>query len=220
MGTFVVLLGPPGAGKGTQAVRLAESMDVPHISSGDIFRENLKNQSELGVAAKAYMDQGQLVPDDVTIGMIQERLSRPDCANGALLDGFPRTTPQAAALEQILAQAGSSLTAVLYIGVPDDVLVRRLSGRRTCKAEGHVFHVTFNPPKVEGICDFDGSELFQRSDDMPETVLQRIKVYGQETSPLVDFYRGKDLLKEVDGTLSIEQITEALRREIESTVGE
>lgn len=220
MGTFVVLLGPPGAGKGTQAVRLAESMDVPHISSGDIFRENLKNQSELGVAAKAYMDQGQLVPDDVTIGMIQERLSRPDCANGALLDGFPRTTPQAAALEQILAQAGSSLTAVLYIGVPDDVLVRRLSGRRTCKAEGHVFHVAFNPPKVEGICDFDGSELFQRSDDMPETVLQRIKVYGQETSPLVDFYRGKDLLKEVDGTLSIEQITEALRREIESTVGE
>jgi adenylate kinase len=166
------------------------------------------------------MDRGQLVPDDVTIRMIEERLSRPDCVDGVLLDGFPRTITQAEALEDILVKAESSLAAVLYIGVSDEVLVSRLSGRRTCKAEGHVFHVEFNPPEEAGNCDFDGSELFQRSDDMPETVLQRIKVYYRETSPLIEFYRNKGLLREVDGVKTIEEITQALIEQIEGAVGD
>jgi adenylate kinase len=195
-------------------------LDVPHISSGDIFRENLKNETELGQVAKTFIDQGRLVPDDVTIGMIEERLTRPDCVNGALLDGFPRTIPQAEALDQILVNNNASLAAVLYIDVPDDVLVRRLSGRRTCRAEGHVFHVDFNPPKQDGICDFDGSELFQRSDDLPETVLERIKVYELETSPLINYYREKDCLREVDGSGTIEEITEALIEEFNAVLGD
>lgn len=220
MPTFVVLLGPPGAGKGTQALQLARILNVPHISSGDIFREHLKNQTELGVTAKSFIDRGQLVPDDVTIGMIDERLSRQDCAGGALLDGFPRTIPQAEALDGILDLVGSPLSTVLYIGVPDEVLVSRLSGRRTCKAEGHVFHVEFNPSKEMGVCDFDGSDLYQRSDDMPETVLQRIKVYFHETSPLIDFYKNKGILREVDGARTIGDITQALIEQVEQAVGD
>ena len=210
MGTFVVLLGPPGAGKGTQAVRLAKSLNIPHISSGDIFRENLKNQTELGETAKAYIDQGLLVPDDVTIGMIQERLSRPDCTEGAVLDGFPRTPPQAKALEQILNQSGCELCAVIHIKVDEEILTRRLEGRRTCRQAGHIFHVDFNPPKEAGICDFDGSELYQRKDDMRETILERIEIYKRETAPLIEYFRTRDLLVEVDGDQPIEDVTAAM----------
>jgi adenylate kinase len=210
MATFVVLLGPPGAGKGTQALRLARSLNVPHISSGEIFREHLKNQTELGVAAKTYIDRGQLVPDDVTIGMIRERLSRPDCEQGAILDGFPRTPTQAEALDGILRDLDSELSAVILIEVDEESLVRRICGRRTCREAGHIFHVEFNPPKEPGICDHDGSELYQRPDDMRETVLERIEVYKHQTEPLIEHYRKRDLLRVVDGSQSIEEITNAL----------
>jgi adenylate kinase len=215
MGTFVVLLGPPGAGKGTQAVRLAKSLKVPHVSSGDIFRENLKNQTELGVTAKTFIDRGQLVPDDVTIAMIKERLSRPDCSDGAILDGFPRTPLQAQALEQILNQFGCDLCAVIHIKIAEEVLVQRIAGRRTCREAGHIFHVAFNPPKVDGICDFDGSELYQRKDDMRETVIERIEVYKRETTPLIEYFRARDLLVEVDGAQPIEDVTEAMLKVLE-----
>jgi adenylate kinase len=210
MTTFVVLLGPPGAGKGTQALRLAKSMKVPHVSSGDIFRENLKNQTELGVTAKGYIDQGQLVPDDVTINMIRERLSRPDCAQGAILDGFPRTPVQAEALEGILNEFGCDLCAVIHISVDEDVLARRLCGRRTCRQTGHIFHVEFNPPKEAGVCDYDGSELYQRPDDMRETVLERIEVYKRQTAPLIEYFCERNLLREVDGDHPIEDVTVAM----------
>lgn len=210
MGTFVVLLGPPGAGKGTQALRLAKSLKVPHVSSGDIFRENLKNQTDLGVIAKAYIDQGQLVPDDVTIGMIQERLSRSDCDAGAILDGFPRTPPQAQAMERILEQFGCDLCAVIYIKVDEETLARRIDGRRTCREAGHIFHVEFNPPKQPGICDVDGSELYQRLDDMRETVMERVKVYKRETAPLIEYFRNRQMLIEIDGDHPIEEVTEAM----------
>ncbi len=216
MSMFVVLLGPPGAGKGTQALRLASEIEVPHISSGEIFREHLKNQTDLGVSAKRYIDRGQLVPDDVTIGMIRERLSRPDCANGAILDGFPRTPPQAEALDNILADLGSRLEAVIHVQVDEEILARRLCGRRTCRQAGHVFHVEFNPPKEPGICDFDGSVLYQRPDDMRETVLERIKVYKHQTAPLIEHYRKKGLLDEVDGSQSIEEVTTLMLRTLES----
>jgi adenylate kinase len=210
MTVFVVLLGPPGAGKGTQALRVARSLNVPHISSGEIFREHLKNPTELGVAAKTYIDRGQLVPDDVTIGMIRERLSRPDCARGAILDGFPRTPPQAEALDGILRDLGSKLSAVILIQVDEETLARRVCGRRTCREAGHIFHVEFNPPKTSGICDHDGSELYQRPDDMRETVLERIEVYKRQTEPLIEHFRKRDLLRVVDGSQSIEEVTAAL----------
>ncbi len=216
MGTFVVLLGPPGAGKGTQALRLAKSLNVPHVSSGDIFRENLKNQTELGVTAQSYIDQGQLVPDDVTIAMIQERLSRPDCAEGAILDGFPRTPAQARALEQILDEFGCDLCAVIHIQVDEEVLVHRIEGRRTCRETGHIFNLASNPPKEAGICDYDGSELYQRKDDMRETVLERIAVYKRNTAPLIDYFRERGLLIEVDGSRPIEQVTEAMLKVLDA----
>ncbi len=216
MGTFVVLLGPPGAGKGTQALRLAKSLNVPHVSSGDIFRENLKNQTELGVTAQSYIDQGQLVPDDVTIAMIQERLSRPDCAEGAILDGFPRTPAQARALEQILDEFGCDLCAVIHIQVDEEVLVHRIEGRRTCREAGHIFNLASNPPKEAGICDYDGSELYQRKDDMRETVLERIAVYKRNTAPLIDYFRERGLLIEVDGSRPIEQVTEAMLKVLDA----
>lgn len=219
MSAFVVLLGPPGAGKGTQARRVARSLNVPHVSSGDIFREHLKNQTKLGVTATGYIDRGQLVPDDVTIEMIRERLSRPDSAMGAILDGFPRTPPQAEALENMLSNVESDLSAVIYIRVNEDILTKRLCGRRTCRANGHVFHVEFNPPQKPGICDIDGSELYQRPDDMRDTVLERIKVYNRQTAPLIEHFRTKDLLKEVDGSQTIEDVTAAVLEQLEGSVG-
>ena len=210
MPTYIVLLGAPGAGKGTQAKILAQKLGLPHISSGDIFRENLKNDTELGRLAREYMSKGELVPDDVTIAMIRERLSRPDCAQGAILDGFPRTPAQAEALDGMLQELGGKVDVVPFIHVPEEVLVERLSGRWICRANGHIFHEKFNPPKVPGVCDYDGSELYQREDDRPEVVRERIRVYYEQTAPLIEYYRQRGLLREIDGTQSIEQVTEAL----------
>lgn len=207
MPTYIVLLGPPGAGKGTQAQIVSEKLDLPHISSGDIFRENLKKETELGQQAASFINRGELVPDDLTIAMIRERLTRSDCANGALLDGFPRTPAQAEALDSILPDFHGKVDAVPYINVSENVLVERLTGRWTCRAAGHVFHEKFNPPKQPGVCDFDGSELYQREDDRAETVIRRIRVYLEQTAPLIDYYRRAGVLIEVDGTKPIEQVS-------------
>jgi len=206
MPAYIVLLGPPGAGKGTQAQIISEKLRLPHISSGDIFRENMKSQSELGKLAKGYMDRGELVPDDLTIEMIRERLVRPDCAQGALLDGFPRTVAQAKALDSMLAEFNGKVNAVPYINVPESVLVERLTGRWTCRAEGHVFHEKFSPPKMAGVCDYEGSELYQRADDNVETVTNRIRVFLNQTQPLIEYYQQAGSLLEVDGTQSIDKV--------------
>ena len=215
MSRFIVLLGPPGAGKGTQAKIIAERHGLVHVSSGDLFRENLKGQTELGKKAQGYMNRGELVPDDVTIAMIRDRLSRPDCRNGALLDGFPRTPAQADALEKMLKEFNGKVDVVPYIAVPSEVLVERLGGRWTCRLNGHVFHEKFNPPVKAGVCDFDGSELYQRDDDKPETVERRIKVYFEQTSPLIEYYRNQHLLAEIDGTMPIEEVTKQMLAAIE-----
>lgn len=210
MPSFIVLLGPPGVGKGTQAKILCERTGLAHISSGDLFRENLKNRTELGKLAQTYMTKGELVPDDVTIAMIRERLSRPDCAAGAVLDGFPRTPAQADALDAMLAEFNGRVEVVPYITAEDDVLVERLSSRWTCRANGHIFNEKSNPPKIPGICDYDGAELYQRDDDKPDTVKRRIQVYLEQTAPLIAHYRKQGKLIEIDGAQSIEQVTETL----------
>lgn len=203
---FVVLMGGPGAGKGTQARILQQSLEIPQVASGDLFREHFKNKTALGRLAKQYTDAGELVPDDVTVEMVRERLSRADCAAGAILDGFPRTIPQARALNQIFAEKDDPVTVVPYIHVDPEILLRRLAGRWTCTKCGHVFHTEFNPPKVSGICDFDGSPLYQREDDTEETQKRRIEVYFSQTTPLLDFYREGNLLVEVDGDQSINEV--------------
>ena len=210
MATFIVLLGPPGVGKGTQAKILADMTKLVHVSSGDLFRENIKNQTELGKLAKSYLDKGDLVPDDVTISMIRDRLTRADCEAGAILDGFPRTPAQADALEKMLAEFKGQVDAVPYITAPEEVLVERASGRWTCRAQGHIYHQKFNPPKKAGVCDEDGSELYQREDDKVETVTKRIRVYLEQTMPLVDYYRKRGKLIEIDGMQEVEQVTKAL----------
>ncbi len=189
MTRYIVLLGPPGAGKGTQADLIAEKFGLVHVSTGDLFRENLKKQTDLGKLAQTFMSRGALVPDDVTIAMVRERLSRPDCKKGALLDGFPRTPSQADALAEMLKEFDSRVNLVPYISVPPAMLIERLSGRWTCKSAGHIFHEKYNPPRMPGVCDLDGSELYQREDDKPETVENRIKVYNDQTTPLIDYYR-------------------------------
>ena len=213
---FLVLLGGPGAGKGTQAERLAEALDIPQVSTGDLFRENLKNETELGILAKGYMERGELVPDEVTVGMVRERLSRPDAQQGAILDGFPRTIAQAEALEALLADLGLELAVVPYIKVPEDVLLDRLAGRWTCRACGAMYHQLFSPPQVAGVCDRCGGELYQRPDDTPETQKHRIKVYFEQTAPLIDYYRDKGLLVEVDGRPGIDEIQAELLRIVAS----
>lgn len=210
MSRFIVLLGPPGAGKGTQAEAISAKLGLPHISSGDIFRENLKNKTELGTVAARYINKGEYVPDDITIAMIRDRLSQPDCSAGALLDGFPRTPPQANALDKMLKEYHGQVTSVPYISVPEDILVERLTGRWTCRASGHIFHEKYNPPKQPGICDFDGSELYQREDDKAETVKRRIHVYLEQTQPLIEHYRQQSILVEIDGMQSIDQVTQHL----------
>ncbi len=210
MATFIVLLGPPGVGKGTQAEILADTTKLAHVSSGDLFRENLKNQTDLGKLAKSFMDKGELVPDDVTIGMIRERLSRPDCEAGAILDGFPRTPAQADALEKMLAEFQGRVDYVPFINAAEAILVERASGRWTCRAQGHIYHQKFSPPKQANICDVDGSELYQRDDDKVETVSKRIKVYLEQTMPLVEYYRQKGVLAGIDGSQTVEQVTEKL----------
>ncbi len=210
MGKYIILLGPPGAGKGTQAQIIAKEFGLAHVSSGDLFRENLKNQTELGKLAQGYMNRGELVPDDVTIAMVKERISRPDCAQGVLLDGFPRTPAQADALEKVLAELGGKVSCVPYISVAPDVLIERLSGRWTCPACGNVYHEKYNPPKSAGKCDKDGSELIQREDDKPATVERRIRVYMEQTAPLIQYYQDRNLLVEVDGTQSIESVSQQM----------
>ncbi len=218
MPTYVVLLGPPGAGKGTQAQILAKDLSLVHVSSGDLFRENLKNQTELGKLAQDYMNRGELVPDDVTIAMVRDRLQREDAAKGAVLDGFPRTPPQAEALSKMLAEWNSQVDVVPYISVPAQVLIERLSGRWTCRTGGHVYHEKFNPPAKPGVCDIDGSELYQREDDKPETVRNRIRVYMEQTAPLIEYYRNKGKLVEIDGTQPIEKVTEQLMNEVKKAI--
>jgi len=186
-----------------------------HISSGDLFRENLKNQTELGKEAQGFITRGELVPDALTIKMVRERISRPDCKNGALLDGFPRTPAQADALTEMLKEFDSKVELVPLIDVPAEILVERLSGRWTCRAQGHVFHEKFNPPQKPGICDIDGSELYQREDDQKNTVVNRIKVYSEQTAPLIEYYNKKNLLVKIDGTQAIDLVTQDLLKAIE-----
>lgn len=212
---YVVMLGPPGAGKGTQAKKLAQSLGLVHVSTGDLFRENLKNETELGKLAQTYMNAGELVPDDVTVRMVEDRFSRPDCANGAVLDGFPRTPAQAQALNELLKKFDSHVKVVPYIKVPDDVLVERLSGRWMSQS-GRVYHEKYNPPKVKWVDDIDGTPLYQREDDKPETVRHRIDVYNDQTAPLITYYQEKGLLAEIDGTQAIEDVFEDLMKAVEA----
>ncbi len=211
--TYIVLLGPPGAGKGTQAKRIAQKLELVHVSTGDLFRENLKNETELGQLAQQYMNKGELVPDDVTVRMVEERLSRPDCKEGAVMDGFPRTAAQAKAFDELLKKFDSAVKVVPYIKVPDEVLVERLSGRWMSQS-GRVYHEKYNPPTVKWIDDIDGSPLYQREDDKPETVRHRIDVYNEQTAPLIDYYRNQGLLVEIDGTQPIEDVTEDIMQAV------
>ncbi|MDH3943729.1 MAG: adenylate kinase [Anaerolineae bacterium] len=215
---YIVLLGAPGAGKGTQAALVSETLGLPHVSSGDIFRENIKNQTELGRKAEEYLNRGDLVPDDLTIAMIRDRLAREDCSGGAVLDGFPRTPAQADALDAMLTEFGGRIDIVPYIKVAEDVLVERLSGRWTCRENGHIFHQVFNPPKAAGVCDIDGSELYQREDDRAETVSNRIQVYLEQTAPLISHYSEKGLIAEVEGDKGIDDVTGSLLSILEREV--
>jgi adenylate kinase len=212
-----VLMGGPGAGKGTQARRLEKALGLPQVATGELFREHLKKETELGLLAKQYMDAGELVPDEVTVSMVRERLSREDCAGGALMDGFPRNIVQAQAFADLLSEMGSEIAIVPYIHVHRDVLLRRLSGRWTCKENDHVFHIIFNPPKEEGICDYDGSQLYQRDDDTEETQRHRIEVYFEQTAPLLAYYRERGLLREIDGEQPIGAVFDDLVMAIRKT---
>ena len=204
----IIMLGAPGAGKGTQAKMIADKYGVPHVSTGDIFRANIKNGTELGMEAKKYMDQGLLVPDELTVKILLDRVSQPDCKNGYVLDGFPRTIPQAEVLDKALAELGESIDYAIDVDVPDENIVKRMSGRRACVSCGATYHVVHVPPKKEGICDRCGSELILRDDDKPETVQNRLKVYHEQTQPLIDFYSKKGVLKEVDGTQEMNAVFE------------
>ncbi len=206
----IIFLGPPGAGKGTQAKVLIEKFNIPQISTGDMLRENVAKGTELGMKAKEYMEKGQLVPDEIILSMVKERLSQPDAQKGFILDGFPRTVAQAEALDKILEEMGKKIEYVLALIVPDEELVIRLTGRRTCKKCGMMYHIKFKPPKEEGKCDVCGGELYQRPDDNEETVRNRLKVYHEATAPLLDYYKKKEVLFEVDGSKTIEEITQQL----------
>lgn len=209
-------MGLPGAGKGTQAEKIVEKYQIPHISTGDMFRSAIKDGTELGKKAKSFMDQGELVPDEVTIGIVRERLSKSDCQNGYLLDGFPRTIAQADALEGLLQELNAPLQFVLHVDVPQEKLVDRLTGRRICPDCGATYHVIFNPPKVEGKCDHDGAELIQREDDRPETVSKRLEVNVKQAQPLLDFYHDKGYLVKVDGDQDIKQVFEDIDQKLQT----
>jgi adenylate kinase len=203
----LVLVGPPGAGKGTQAQFIAEHVGVPKISTGDIFRANVSQGTPLGLQAKEFMDRGDLVPDEVTIDMVRNRLQEKDAIEGFLLDGFPRTVPQAETLDDILRETGTKLDVVLELVVDNEEVVRRLSGRRTCRTCNHIWHVDFDPPQVEGVCDLDGGELFQRDDDKPATIENRLEVYDEQTAPLIAYYAGRGVLVGIDATGPVDDVT-------------
>ncbi len=206
----IIMLGAPGAGKGTQAKMIAEKYQIPHVSTGDIFRANIKNGTELGKEAKKYMDQGQLVPDELTVKILLDRVAQADCANGYVLDGFPRTIPQAEVLDAALTKLGDKIDYAINVDVPDENIVRRMSGRRACLSCGATYHIEHIPPKQEGICDVCGQPLVLRDDDKPETVLNRLKVYHDQTQPLIDFYTAKGVLKSVDGTVDQKSVFAAI----------
>jgi len=208
----LILMGLPGAGKGTQAERIVGKYGLPHISTGDMFRTAIKEETELGKKAKSYMDAGELVPDDVTIGIVRERLGKADCQKGFLLDGFPRTTAQAEALDNLLADMGRQIDAVLYIDVDRDSLLERLTGRRICSQCGATYHITLNPPKEEGVCDKCGGQLYQRDDDKIETVKTRLEVNEKQQKPLLDFYNKKNCLQEIDGNQDIDDVFASIER--------
>ncbi|MEU4271343.1 adenylate kinase [Streptomyces sp. NPDC026092] len=204
----IVLVGPPGAGKGTQAAFLAKNLDIPHISTGDLFRANISQGTELGMKAKAFMDAGDLVPDEVTIGMAKDRMEQPDAVNGFLLDGFPRNVAQAEALDVVLKAEDMQLDAVLDLEVPEDEVVKRIAGRRICRNDSaHVFHLTYNAPKTEGVCDVCGGELFQRDDDSEETVRRRLEVYHTQTEPIIDYYRAQNLVVTISALGKVDEVT-------------
>ncbi|MFI7012707.1 adenylate kinase [Streptomyces sp. NPDC050164] len=214
----IVLVGPPGAGKGTQAAFLAKNLSIPHISTGDLFRANISQQTELGKLAKSYMDAGNLVPDEVTIAMAKDRMEQPDAENGFLLDGFPRNVSQAEALDELLETESMQLDAVLDLEVPEDEVVKRIAGRRVCRNESaHVFHVTYKPPAKEGVCDVCGGELYQRDDDSEETVRKRLEVYHTQTEPIIDYYKAQGLVVTISALGKVEDVTtramEALKRD-------
>ena len=202
----IIMLGAPGAGKGTQAKMLAEKYGIPHISTGDIFRANIKNGTELGAKAKEYMDKGLLVPDELVVDLIMDRFKADDCKNGYILDGFPRTIPQAEALDKALSAIGDSVDYAINVEVPDENIIERMSGRRACVGCGATYHIKYNPTKVEGICDACGEKLILRDDDKPETVKNRLSVYHEQTQPLIDYYAKKNVLAEVDGTKDMEDV--------------
>ncbi|MEK6220991.1 MAG: adenylate kinase [Chloroflexota bacterium] len=210
MPVYIVMLGAPGAGKGTQASIISEKYQLTHVSSGDIFRENIKNETELGKQVSEILKRGELVPDDVTIAMIKERLARDDCKHGAVLDGFPRTPAQAEALDKMLGDFEGKVDIVPYIKVDESVLISRLTGRWTCRANSHIFHETFSPPSQPGICDMDGSELYQRDDDKAETVTNRIHIYFEQTAPLIAHYKESGVLTEINGGQQIAKVTAEL----------
>lgn len=204
----IIIMGLPGAGKGTQAAKIIKKYSIPHISTGDMFRLAIKNDTDLGRQAKAFMDQGELVPDEVTVGIVRERLSQSDAKGGFLLDGFPRTVEQAEALNNIMEELGSQIDQTIYVEVPEEELMNRLTGRRICETCGATYHLVFNPPKTEGICDLDGGKLYQREDDNPETVQNRLEVNTKQTAPLLDFYKDLGVLATVDGSKDIEEVFE------------
>lgn len=216
--TYIILMGPPASGKGTQAERLSATLDLPHVASGDLFRYNLKNETDLGLKAKSYMERGALVPDDITIAMVLDRLARPDCEKGAMLDGFPRTVAQATALEEALEAQDHAIDVVLNIQVPEEELIQRVTGRRLCRNCGASYHIKFNPPQQPGVCDKCGGELYQRDDDTEAVARKRLEVYEEQTKPLVDYYDKQGLLVNIDGNQSIDQVTQDLKAAIAENV--
>lgn len=206
----IIMLGAPGAGKGTQAKKISDKYQIPHISTGDIFRANIKNGTELGKKAKTYMDQGLLVPDELVVDLVVDRLAQDDCANGCVLDGFPRTIPQAESLDAALAAKGEAIDYAIDVDVPDENIINRMSGRRACVACGATYHIVHIPAKVEGVCDRCGESLILRDDDKPETVKKRLDVYHAQTQPLIDYYTAKNVLKSVDGTQDMEAVFQAI----------
>lgn len=211
----IIMLGAPGAGKGTQAKKIAEKYSIPHISTGDIFRANIKNGTELGKKAKTYMDQGLLVPDELVVDLVVDRVSQADAQNGYVLDGFPRTIPQAEALDEALKAINDKVDYAIDVDVPDENIINRMSGRRACTACGGTYHIKYNPAKTEGICDTCGGELVLRDDDKPETVKKRLDVYHQQTQPLIEYYNKKNILKEVDGTQDMAEVFSAIVKILE-----